>query len=138
MIERTLSIIKPDATVRRLTKKINRKIRDSALKIIIQKTVLLNIPQARQFYAIHEKKLFFPKLLYYITSAPVIVQVLEGENAIVKNRVLIGATDPRKALSGTIRKDFACDIEQNIIHGSDSQDAAKQEISFFFYFKILA
>lgn len=133
MIERTLSIIKPDATVRRLTKKINRKIQDSGLKIIIQKTVLLNIQQVRYFYAIHKKKFFFQKLLCYIISAPVIVQVLEGDKAISKHRILVGATDPRRALSGTIRKYFALDVEQNTIHGSDSKDAAKREIAFFFH-----
>lgn len=131
-IEYTFSIIKPDATERNLTGKINSYIEAAHLKIVAQKMVHLSEDQAKQFYAEHSERPFFGSLVSYMTSAPVILQVLKGENAVTKNREIMGATNPAEADAGTIRKDFAKDIEANSIHGSDSLESAKREIEFFF------
>ena len=132
MTEKTLSIIKPDATERNLLGKINAKFEEKGLKIIAQKKILLTSKQAAAFYAVHTDKPFFTSLINFMTSAPVVVQVLTGENAITKNREIMGATDPLEADAGTIRKEFAIDIEKNSVHGSDSKENAAREISFFF------
>jgi nucleoside-diphosphate kinase len=131
-IERTLSIIKPDATRRNLTGKINQRFEDKGMRIIAQKRLVLSRAQAEQFYAVHKERGFFGDLVKFMTSGPVVVQVLEGENAVAANREIMGATDPAKAAAGTIRKDFAESIEANSVHGSDSADNARTEIAFFF------
>jgi nucleoside-diphosphate kinase len=131
-IEYTFSIIKPDATERNLTGKINSYLEAADLKIVAQKMIRLSEDQAKQFYAEHSARPFFGGLVSYMTSAPVVLQVLKGENAIAKNREIMGATNPADAEAGTIRKDFAKDIEANSVHGSDSAEAAKREIEFFF------
>lgn len=131
-LEYTFSIIKPDATKRNLTGKINSYLEGAGLKIVAQKMVLLNESQAKEFYAEHKERPFFNSLIAYMTSAPVVLQVLKGENAISTNREIMGATNPAEADVDTIRKDFAQDIEANSIHGSDSADSAKREIDFFF------
>lgn len=131
-LEYTFSIIKPDATKRNLTGKINSYLEGAGLKIVAQKMVLLNESQAKEFYAEHKERPFFNSLIAYMTSAPVVLQVLKGENAISTNRKIMGATNPAEADVDTIRKDFAQDIEANSIHGSDSADSAKREIDFFF------
>jgi nucleoside-diphosphate kinase len=130
--ERTLSIIKPDATRRNLTEKINAKFSSGGLRIVAQKHVTLSRAQAEGFYAVHKARPFFNDLCTFMTSGPVVVQVLEGENAVLKNREIMGATDPAKAAPGTIRKEFAESIEANSVHGSDSLENANQEIAFFF------
>lgn len=132
MIERTFSIIKPDATVRNLTGAINKKLEEAGLRIVAQKRIKMTKEMAKKFYEVHKDKSFYDSLCEYMCSGPVIVQVLEGENAVLKNRELMGVTNPANAAPGTIRKEFALSIEQNSIHGSDSLDNAKQEISFFF------
>ena len=131
-IERTLSIIKPDATRRNLTGRINSKLEAEGLRIVAQKRLLLTKKQAEAFYAAHRERPFFVGLVAFMTSAPVVAQVLEGDNAVGKNREIMGATDPTKATPGTIRAEFAENIEANSVHGSDSLEAAVQEISFFF------
>lgn len=131
-IEYTFSIIKPDATERNLTGKINSYLEAADLKIVAQKMVHLSEEQAKQFYAEHSERPFFDSLISYMTSAPVVLQVLKGENAVLKNREVMGATNPEEAKAGTIRKDFAKNIESNSIHGSDSLESAKREIEFFF------
>ena len=131
-IEQTLSIIKPDATKRNLTGKINSKLEDSGLKIIAQKRILLSKTQAEDFYKVHQERPFYNDLVKFMISGPVVVQVLEGENAVSKNREIMGATNPDEAEEGTIRKEFAVSLEANSVHGSDSLDNAKIEISFFF------
>ena len=131
-IERTLSILKPDATRRNLTGKINVKFEEAGLRIIAQKRLTLTQAQAEVFYAAHKARPFFGGLVTFMISGPVVAQVLEGENAIAKNRDIMGATDPKKAAAGTIRAEFAEDIEANSVHGSDSPEAAAQEIGFFF------
>jgi nucleoside-diphosphate kinase len=131
-IERTLSIIKPDATRRNLTGKINDKFETAGLSIIATRRLQLTKAQAEAFYAVHSHRPFFGDLVSFMISGPVVAQVLEGENAIVQNRDIMGATDPKKADPGTIRADFAESIEANSVHGSDSPEAAAQEISFFF------
>ena len=131
-IEQTLSIIKPDATKRNLTGKINSKLEDSGLKIIAQKRILLSKTQAEDFYKVHQERPFYNDLVKFMISGPVVVQVLEGENAISKNREIMGATNPDEADDGTIRKEFALSLEANSVHGSDSLENAKIEISFFF------
>ena len=131
-IEQTLSIIKPDATKRNLTGKINSKLEDSGLKIIAQKRILLSKTQAEDFYKIHQERPFYNDLVKFMISGPVVVQVLEGENAVSKNREIMGATNPDEAEDGTIRKEFAVSLEANSVHGSDSLENAKIEISFFF------
>ena len=131
-IEQTLSIIKPDATKRNLTGKINSKLEDSGLKIIAQKRILLSKTQAEDFYKVHQERPFYNDLVKFMISGPVVVQVLEGENAVSKNREVMGATNPDEAEDGTIRKEFAVSLEANSVHGSDSLENAKIEISFFF------
>jgi nucleoside-diphosphate kinase len=131
-IERTLSIIKPDATRRNLTGKVNARLEEAGLRIVAQKRLWLTRKQAEQFYAVHKERPFFNSLCEFMTSGPVVPQVLEGENAVTKNRDVMGATNPANAAPGTIRKDFAESIEANSVHGSDSADNAKIEIAFFF------
>ena len=131
-IEQTLSIIKPDATRRNLTGKINSKLEDSGLSIIAQKRILLSKAQAEDFYKVHQERPFYNDLVKFMISGPVVVQVLEGENAVAKNREVMGATNPEEAEDGTIRKEFAESLEANSVHGSDSLENAKIEISFFF------
>ncbi|GAB4162377.1 MAG: nucleoside-diphosphate kinase [Rickettsiaceae bacterium] len=131
-IEYTLSIIKPDATKRNITGKINSYLENAGLKIVAQKMVKLTKSQAEEFYAEHKERPFFAGLVDYMTSAPVVLQVLKGEEAVAKNREIMGATNPADANPGTIRKDFALDIEANSIHGSDSANSARREIEFFF------
>lgn len=131
-IQYTFSIIKPDATKRNLTGKINAILEENGLKIVSQKMTNLSKDQAEQFYAEHKARPFFNDLVSYMTSGPVVLQVLKGDNAVAKNREIMGATNPTNAEPGTIRKLFAESIEANSIHGSDSEDSAKREISFFF------
>ena len=131
-IERTFSIIKPDATARNLTGAINAMIEQAGLRIVAQKRVRITREQAETFYAVHRERPFFGELVEFMISGPVVVQVLQGENAIAKYREVMGATDPAKAAAGTIRKDFAENIEANSVHGSDSPENAKTEIAFFF------
>lgn len=131
-LERTLSIIKPDATRRNITGKVNTIIENSGLKIIAQKKIRLSLEQAQQFYAVHAERAFFGELCQFMTSGPVIAQVLEGENAVAKYRDVMGATNPANAAEGTIRKEFAESIEANSVHGSDSLENAAKEIKFFF------
>jgi nucleoside-diphosphate kinase len=131
-IERTLSIIKPDATRRNLTGVINDRFEKRGLRIIAQKRIQLSQTQAERFYEVHSGRPFYRDLVAFISSGPVIVQVLEGEEAVALNREIMGATDPAKATAGTIRKDFAESIEANSVHGSDSPENAAQEIAFFF------
>jgi nucleoside-diphosphate kinase len=131
-IERTLSIIKPDATRRNLTGKVNARLEEAGLRIVAQKRLWLTRKQAEQFYAVHKERPFFNSLCEFMTSGPVVAQVLEGDNAVAKNRDVMGATNPANAAAGTIRKDFAESIEANSVHGSDSADNAKIEIAFFF------
>ena len=130
--EKTLSIIKPDATKRNITGAINNIIESSGLKIIAQKRILLTESQAKDFYDVHKDKNFFTDLVQYMTSGPVVVQVLEGENAVVFYRDLMGATNPKEAKIGSIRNKYALSIEANSVHGSDSLDNANKEIDFFF------
>lgn len=131
-MERTLSIIKPDATQRNITGKINAMIEDAGLKIVAQKRIRLTAEQAEAFYAEHKDKSFFTGLVEFMTSAPVVVQVLEGEDAISRYRAIMGTTNPAVAEEGTIRKTFALSIDKNSVHGSDSPESAKREIGFFF------
>ena len=131
-IERTLSIIKPDGVEKNLIGEIYRRFEQAGLRIVAAKMVRLRQDQAEGFYAVHRERPFFKDLVAYMTSGPVMVQVLEGENAIQKNRELMGATDPAKADPGTIRRDFATSIEENVVHGSDGPDTAAAEIRFFF------
>ena len=132
MTERTLSILKPDATRRNLTGAINAIFEESNLKIVAQKKMHLTRHQAEQFYAVHAARPFFGELCDFISSGPVVVQVLEGTDAVAKNRELMGATNPKDAAPGTIRAEFAESIEANSVHGSDSLENAKNEIAFFF------
>ena len=131
-IERTLSIIKPDATRRNLTGQINARLEAAGLRIIAQKRLRLTREQAEAFYAVHAERSFFDDLCDFMISGPVVAQVLEGENAIVKNREIMGATNPANAKDGTIRKDFGESVEANSVHGSDSAETAAFEIAFFF------
>jgi nucleoside-diphosphate kinase len=130
--ERTLSIIKPDATRRNLTGKVNAVLEEAGLRIVAQKRLRLTQAQAEAFYAVHKERPFYRGLVEFMTSGPVVAQVLEGEDAVVKNRETMGATDPKKAAPGTIRALFAENIEANSVHGSDSADNAAVEIAFFF------
>jgi nucleoside-diphosphate kinase len=130
--ERTLSIIKPDATRRDLTGKINARFEQAGLRIVAQKRLQLTRAQAERFYEVHKARPFFGELCSFMISGPVVAQVLEGANAVARNREIMGATDPAKAAAGTIRKDFAESIEANSVHGSDSADNAAREIAFFF------
>ena len=131
-VERTLSILKPDATRRNLTGAINAMIEAAGLRIVAQKRLRMNREKAESFYAVHRARPFFSELVETMTSGPVVVQVLEGENAIAKYREIMGATDPAKADPGTIRKVHACSVGENSVHGSDSQETAEQEIAQFF------
>ncbi|HEX6443339.1 MAG TPA: nucleoside-diphosphate kinase [Stellaceae bacterium] len=131
-IERTLSIIKPDATRRNLTGAINDRFEKAGLRIVAQKRMRLTQDLAERFYAVHAQRPFYRSLVGFMTSGPVVVQVLEGEDSVAKNREVMGATDPAKADPNTIRKDFAESIEANSVHGSDSPENAAQEIAFFF------
>ncbi|HCX66796.1 MAG TPA: nucleoside-diphosphate kinase [Rhodobiaceae bacterium] len=131
-VERTLSIIKPDATKRNLTGKINAKFEDAGLRIVAQKRIHLTPAQAGVFYAVHKERPFYGELCDFMASGPVVVQVLEGEGAIAKNREVMGATNPENAEPGTIRKDFAESIEANSVHGSDAPETAAEEIKYFF------
>ena len=131
-IERTLSIIKPDAVAKNVIGKIVSRFEAAGLKIVAAKLVQLSQAEAEQFYAVHKARPFFKDLVSFMVSGPVFVQVLEGENAIAKNRDLMGATDPKKADAGTIRADFADSIDANAVHGSDSQENAATEIAYFF------
>ena len=131
-IEQTLSIIKPDGVRKKIIGEIQKRFKDAGLNVIKAKMTVFTIADAHLFYNIHKDKPFFNDLLTYITSGPVMVQVLEGENAIELNRKLMGATNPEEAEKGTIRSDFASSIEENVVHGSDGPDTARTEIEFFF------
>ena len=131
-IERTLSIIKPDATQRNLGGEINARIERAGLRVVAQKRIQMTRDQAATFYAVHRERPFYDQLVRSVSSAPVVVQVLEGEDAIANYRDVMGATDPAEAADGTIRKDFAQDIEANSVHGSDSAETAAFEIAYFF------
>lgn len=131
-IERTLSIIKPDAVGKNVVGKIYSRFETSGLRIVAARMMHLSTVQAEGFYAEHRERPFFRALVDFMTSGPVIVQVLEGENAVAKHRELMGATDPRKADAGTIRADFASSIDENAVHGSDSPASAAREIAYFF------
>jgi nucleoside-diphosphate kinase len=131
-VERTLSIIKPDATRRNLTGRINARFEERGLRIVAQKRLRLSREEAERFYAVHRARPFFGDLVAFMTSGSVVVQVLEGVNAVALNREIMGATNPANAAPGTIRKDFAESIEANSVHGSDSPENARTEIAFFF------
>jgi nucleoside-diphosphate kinase len=131
-VERTLSIIKPDATRRNLTGQINARFEEAGLRIVAQKRIRLTRKQAEGFYAVHKERSFFSELCEFMCSGPVVVQVLEGENAILANRDIMGATNPANADDGTIRKDFGESIEANSVHGSDAPETAATEIAYFF------
>lgn len=130
--ERTFSIIKPDATKRNLTGKINAKFEDAGLRIVAQRRIKMSREQAEKFYEVHKARPFFGELVDFMISEPVVVQVLEGKNAVAKNREVMGATNPKEAADGTIRKEFALSIGENSVHGSDSLENAKLEIAQFF------
>jgi nucleoside-diphosphate kinase len=131
-VERTFSMIKPDATAGNLTGRINAKLEEAGLRIVAQKRVWMSRKQAEAFYAVHKGRPFYDELCAFMSSGPTVVQVLEGENAIARNREVMGATDPAKAEAGTIRKEFANSIGENSVHGSDAPETAKQEIAFWF------
>jgi nucleoside-diphosphate kinase len=131
-IERTLSIVKPDGVGRNLIGEVYRRFEQVGLKVIAARMMQLSQAEAEGFYAVHRERPFFKDLVRFMTSGPVIVQVLEGENAIAKNREVMGATDPKKAAKGTIRADLATSIDENIVHGSDAADTASREIGYFF------
>ena len=131
-IERTFSIIKPDATRRNLVGKIVARLEDAGLRVIAQRRIHMTQTQAEAFYGVHRERPFFRDLVTFMTSGPVVVQVLEGEDAVARNRAVMGATDPKKADAGTIRAEFAESIEANSVHGSDSAENAATEIAFFF------
>lgn len=130
--ERTFSIIKPDATKRNITGKIIAKLEDAGLRVVAQRRIQLTKEQAESFYGVHRERPFFNDLVAFMTSGPVVVQVLEGENAVARNREVMGATNPADADEGTIRKEFAESIEANSVHGSDAPETAAEEIAFFF------
>lgn len=131
-LERTFSIIKPDATARNITGKVIAKLEEGGLRVVAQKRIHMSQQQAEGFYAVHKERPFFNDLVAFMTSGPVVVQVLEGENAIARNREIMGATNPAEADEGTIRKEFAENIERNSVHGSDAPETAAEEIKFFF------
>ncbi|HEX9809961.1 MAG TPA: nucleoside-diphosphate kinase [Alphaproteobacteria bacterium] len=131
-IERTLSILKPDATRRNLTGEINARLEKAGLRVVAQKRIRLSREQAERFYAVHRERSFFSDLCAFMISGPVVVQVLEGENAIARNREIMGVTNPASAAEGTIRKDFGQSIEANSVHGSDGPETAEREVAFFF------
>lgn len=131
-LERTLSIIKPDGVAKNLIGEVYRRFEQAGLRIVAARMLHLSTAQAEAFYAVHRERPFYRDLVSYMTTGPVMVQVLEGEGAIDANRRIMGATDPKKADAGTIRKDFAASIEENVVHGSDAVETARQEIAFFF------
>ncbi|MGD9739489.1 MAG: nucleoside-diphosphate kinase [Bauldia sp.] len=131
-VERTFSMIKPDATRKNLTGKITAKLEEAGLRVVASKRVWMSRAQAEGFYAVHRERGFFGELVAFMSSGPTVVQVLEGENAVLKNREIMGATDPAKAAEGTIRKEFADSIGENAVHGSDAPETAKQEIAYWF------
>ena len=131
-LERTLSIVKPDGVGRNLIGEVYRRFETAGLSIIAARMLWLSEREAEGFYAVHRERPFFKDLVRYMTSGPVMVQVLEGENAIARNREIMGATDPKKAAPGTIRADLALSIEQNVVHGSDAPETAEREIAYFF------
>ena len=131
-VERTLSIIKPDATERNLTGKVIAKLEDAGLRVIAQKRVRWSDEQAKKFYEVHKERPFYGELVAFMTSGPIVIQVLEGEDAVARNREVMGATNPANAEPGTIRKEFAENIERNSVHGSDSAENAAQEIALCF------
>jgi len=131
-VERTLSIVKPDGVAQNVIGEVYRRFEQAGLQIVAAKMLHLTKQQAEGFYAVHKERPFFPDLVAYMTSGPVMVQVLEGEGAIQKNREIMGATNPANAAPGTIRADFAASIEENVVHGSDGPDTAAAEIAFFF------
>jgi nucleoside-diphosphate kinase len=131
-VERTLSIVKPDGVAKNLIGEVYRRFEKAGLEVVAAKMLRLRQDQAEGFYAVHKARPFYADLVRYMTSGPVMVQVLEGENAIKANRDIMGATNPKQAAPGTIRADFAASIEENVVHGSDGPDTAKNEIAFFF------
>jgi nucleoside-diphosphate kinase len=131
-IERTLSIVKPDGVGRNLIGEVYRRFEQMGLKVVAARMMQLSLAEAEGFYAVHRERPFFKDLVKFMTSGPVMVQVLEGDNAIAKNRDVMGATDPKKAVKGSIRADLATSIDENIVHGSDAADTAAREISYFF------
>ena len=131
-LERTLSMVKPDGVRDNLIGEVYRRFEKAGLSIVAARMLRLSQPEAERFYAVHRERPFFKDLVRYMTSGPVIVQVLEGKDAIARNRDIMGATDPHKAAPGTIRADLATSIEQNVVHGSDAPDSAAREIAFFF------
>ena len=131
-VQRTFSMIKPDATARNLTGAINARLEAAGLRIVAQKRLRLTLDQARAFYAVHAARPFYGELTEFMASGPVVVQVLEGEDAVAKNREVMGATNPADAAPGTIRKDFALSLGENSVHGSDAPETAAEEIAFFF------
>ena len=131
-VERTFSMIKPDATARNLTGKIIAKLEEAGLQVVAQKRVWMSRAQAEGFYAVHRGRGFFDELCAFMSSGPTVLQVLEGENAVARNREIMGATDPAKAAEGTIRKEFARSIGENSVHGSDAAETARQEIAYWF------
>ena len=131
-VTRTFSIIKPDATARNLTGAINAKLEAAGLAVVAQKRLLMTKAQAEAFYAVHKERPFFEELTTFMSSGPVVVQVLEGEDAVARNREVMGATNPAEAADGTIRKEFALSIGENSVHGSDSEENAAVEIAYFF------
>jgi nucleoside-diphosphate kinase len=131
-VERTFSIIKPDATARNLTGKIIDKLESAGLKVIAQKRIRMTREQAEGFYAVHRERPFYRELVEFMISGPVVVQVLEGEDAVAKNREVMGATNPKDAKPGTIRAEFARSVGENSVHGSDARETAREEIAFFF------
>ena len=130
--ERTLSIIKPDATARNITGKIIDKLESAGLRIVAQKRIRMTRRQVEQFYAVHKERPFYGELVEFMSSGPVVVQVLEGEDAVARNREVMGATNPKDAAPGTIRAEFAQSVGENAVHGSDAPDTARDEIAFFF------
>ena len=131
-LERTLSIIKPDAVAKNVIGQIYARFEGAGLRIVAAKMAHLSRPEAEQFYAVHKQRPFFGDLVKFMISGPVMIQVLEGENAVLRNREVMGATDPKKAARGTIRADLAESIERNVVHGSDAPETAREEIAFFF------
>ena len=131
-LERTISIIKPDAVAKNVIGQIYTRFENAGLKIVAAKMVQLSTEKAEAFYAVHSERPFFPNLVSFMTSGPVFVQVLEGEDAVMKNRDIMGATNPSEAAAGTIRADFAASIDENAVHGSDATETAAEEIKFFF------
>ncbi|SRR5688572_19393538 len=131
-VERTFSMIKPDATRANLTGKITARLEENGLRVVASKRVWMSLRQAEGFYSVHRARPFFGELCEFMSSGPTVIQVLEGENAILKNREIMGATDPAKAAPGTIRRDFAKSIGENAVHGSDAPDTARQEIAYWF------